>query len=246
MNEQTETMNCDDYLKAIAAEPAETFAGGSAHAGSCESCRAERDRIREQDRRILAALEIPVPELVMPPLPGIDSEDKVVTLQPRRRISTPAWFGMAAGFALAAYFGLLLLDGAAPQLSLAEQVVAHLDHEAESRVVSAIAVPERTLQSVVSKDVAEMGPGIGLITYARSCVVNGKSIPHLVIQGANGPVTLLLMPDEPVDGPVTLEGVSINGVILPVGRGSIAIIGERDEALDDIKNRVIDSVKWTT
>ena len=32
----------------------------------------------------------------------------------------------------------------------------------------------------------------------KSCIINGKTIPHLVIQGKKGPITLLLMPDEMV------------------------------------------------
>ena len=86
----------------------------------------------------------------------------------------------------------------------------------------------------------------GLITYAQTCVINGKKVPHLVIQGKNGPVTVLLMPDEMVDGAVEIEGESINGVILPVGNGSIAIVGEDGERLDKIQESVMHSVTWST
>jgi hypothetical protein len=153
---------------------------------------------------------------------------------------------MAAGLVLVAYFGLTLTSTNAPQPTLAEQVIAHIDHEQSSRVVTNVAVPERTLQNVVSKDVAVMDPGIGLITYAHSCVINGHTIPHLVIQGEKGPVTLLLLPDEPIDGPIELHGENINGIILPVGNGSIAIIGARDERIDEVGTRVVDAVKWST
>ena len=54
------------------------------------------------------------------------------------------------------------------------------------------------------------------------------------------------MPDEMVDGAVELHGESINGVILPVGSGSIAIIGEGDEDLQDIQKSVVNSVVWDT
>ena len=83
------------------------------------------------------------------------------------------------------------------------------------------------------------------MTYARSCVINGKTVPHLVVQGESGPVTLLIMPDEKIDSAVSLVEEGVNGVILPVGDGSIAIIGEREERLDEIEEQVIDSVTWT-
>lgn len=246
MNEQTTDMNCEKYQEAIAADPTESFEGGREHADACGDCRALREEYRALDARIESALAIKVPALQMPELPEIASGDNVVSLASRKRFTTPVWFGLAAAFAMAAYFGLLTLNSTEPGLSLADQVIAHLDHEEGSRIVTDVAVPERTLDSVVSNHVAEMNSGIGLITYARSCVVNGKSIPHLVIQGERGPVTLLLMPDEAIDQAIPLDGVSINGVILPNGNGSIAIIGERGERLEAIGNRVVNSVKWKT
>ena len=91
-----------------------------------------------------------------------------------------------------------------------------------------------------------MNHDAGLITYAQTCVINGRKIPHLVIQGEQGPVTILLLPDEAIDDAVPIEGESINGIILPVGGGSVAIIGERNEKLDTIKQNVINSVTWST
>lgn len=245
-DDDRKTMNCEQYREAIAADPTESFPGGREHASECDQCRALRSAFRTLDERIEAALAVTVPPLSMPELPDLPADDKVVTMQPKRRFTTPAWFGMAAGIALAAYIGLLAVRPDINEISLADQVIAHLDHEQSSRVVTHVAVPERTLDSVVSNDVERLDDGIGLISYARSCVINGKTIPHLVIQGENGPVTLLLMPDEPIDAAIPLEGNAVNGVILPVGNGSIAIIGERDEQIDRIRNRVVNSVKWKT
>jgi len=42
-----------------------------------------------------------------------------------------------------------------------------------------------------------------------------------------------------------LDGKGVNGVILPMGNGSIAIIGERDEPLNEIEQQIIDSVEWS-
>lgn len=216
------------------------------HEAACADCRAWRDELKSLDETLVRALAVPVPELAMPALDdGATGADRVAA-RPRRRPSVPAWFGIAAGIALLAYVGLFALSGGGPERTLAEQVIAHMDHEAASRVVTDVAVPERTLDAVVSSHVARMGPGIGLVTYARSCVINGKTIPHLVVQGENGPITLLLMPDEPVDSAIPLEGESITGVLLPVGDGSIAIVGEREQDVRATANRVVDSVKWKT
>jgi len=130
--------------------------------------------------------------------------------------------------------------------TLADELLAHIDHERNSLVVTDVAVSDARLESVVTADIARLDHSAGLITYAQSCVINGHSVPHLVIRGEHGPVTILLMPDEMVSAPQTITGESVNGVILPVGNGSIAIFGEREESLDRIKRKVLDSVTWST
>jgi hypothetical protein len=92
-----------------------------------------------------------------------------------------------------------------------------------------------------------MDQDIGLVTYAMSCVINGRTVPHLVIQGNKGPVTLILLPEETIDASVPLTGENVHGVLLPVGNGSIAVIGQREDQLDeigDIGRKLAESVEW--
>jgi hypothetical protein len=238
-------MNCKDYKEAIAADPSQQF-DGATHAAACESCATYRDEILALDQKIAAALDIPLPELKLPELPPIGEEDAKVVNLPfgRGRMRTSAWIGLAASVVLATTLGVRFFSQDVIYESLGDEIIAHLDHEPHSRQVTDKAVSERKLAKVIDKDVAEMD--IGLITYANCCVINGKTIPHLVIQGERGPITLLLLPDEMIESAVPLEGVGITGVILPVGKGSIAIIGERDEPLDKLEQRLVNSVKWST
>jgi hypothetical protein len=239
-------MNCKDYKEAIAADPSQAFDGAD-HAVACESCATFRDEILALDKRIAGALEIAVPDLKLPELPLLGQDDANVVNLPFRkpgRLSAPVWVGLAASLVIATVVGVRFLSNDVVYPSLADEIIAHLDHELGALQITDKSVSERKISRVVERDVAEMD--IGLITYARSCVINGHTIPHLVIQGERGPITLLLLPDEMVDSAVALEGVGITGVILPVGNGSIAIIGERDEPLDDLKHRLVNTVKWST
>lgn len=241
------TMNCEEYRQAITADPSESFDGGAEHVASCETCSVYRTDIRSLDDKIAAALSISVPELKMPELPAIEEDSNVVSMPFRRRgrFSAPSWLGIAASFGIAAVLIVRLLAPTPVYDSLADEVLAHLDHEPQALVVTDVAVSERELKRVVSPYVTNLDGDVGLISYARTCVINGKKIPHLVIQGERGPITVLLMPEEEIDAAVTLNGKGVNGVILPVGDGSIAIIGEREENLSEIENRVIDSVEWS-
>jgi len=250
MNASGKTMNCEDYRAAIAAEPSESFEGGAEHVAACDSCSAYRAEMRALDATIARALAIDVPELKIPDLPALGREDENVTNLPFRRaakISMPAWIGIAASFALAAIIGVQFVgnNGSAHDQLLAEQVLAHVDHEPWALKVTNVAVSEAQFARVVNPDVGTMDRGIGLVSYAQTCIINGMKIPHLVIQGERGPVTLLLMPNEKVSSAVSLSGESVNGVILPVGDGSIAIIGEREERIQELEQRVVDSVEWS-
>ena len=249
MNTSGKIMNCENYREAIAADPSESFEGGAGHAAVCESCSAYRAEIQALDLTIARALAIDVPELKIPDLPPIGEEDGNVVNLPFRRVSkitTPAWIGIAASFALAAVIGMQFVgNGPSHDQLLAAQVLAHPDHEPWALKVTNVAVSEERLAQVVNPGVGTMDRDIGLVTFAQACIINGRTIPHLVIQGEKGPITLLLMPDEMVSSAVILSGESVNGVILPVGDGSIAIIGARGERIEDLKQRVVDSVEWS-
>jgi hypothetical protein len=236
-------MNCEDYRHRIAADP--DFDGAADHVSACPACQLFRDEIRLLDGRISSALKISVPVLELPELPEIDGE-KVVPLSARKRRTRPVWFAMAATVLLAAVIGIRMSGVGVSYDSLADEVLAHLDHEPASLRPTTTPVSDARLANVVPADVARMDHQAGLITYARSCEINGKTVPHLVIQGERGPITILLMPDEAVTAAVSLDGDNTHGVILPVGQGSIAIIGARDEKLERVERSVLNSVRWST
>ena len=235
-------MNCEQYREALAAEP--SFDGGAGHLSECSACQAYRSEMLELEQMISRALALDVPELEIPELPHIET-DNVVTLS-KRRVSPPAFLAIAATVVLAAFVGFRMFGGGLEPQSLADELLAHIDHEPAALRISGVAVTDARLESVVPADIAHLDHGAGLITYAQSCKIRGRDVPHLVIQGEHGPVTILLMPDEMVSAPQTITGESVNGVILPVGDGSIAIFGEREESLDRIEKRVLNSVTWST
>ena len=248
MNASGQIMNCEDYREAIAADPSESFEGGAGHTAACEFCSAYRAEMRALDSVIAKALAIDVPELKIPELPPIGEDDNVANLPFKRpsRFSTPAWLGIAASFALAAIIGIQFSgNGSAGDQLLAAEVLAHVDHEPWAMKVTDVSVADAQFARVVNAGIGTMERDLGLVSYAQSCIINGRTIPHLVIQGRDGPVTLLLMPEEMVSSPVELNGESVNGVILPHGDGSIAIIGEREAGMQKIDQRVVDSVEWS-
>lgn len=233
-------MNCEQYRERISAEPA--FEGGTEHLAACPACQAYRDDMRALDKQIHRALLIDVPAIAVPELP---ESGNIVALRRRRSFSLPTWIAAAAAAAVMAIVGMQTLGGISDR-ELAAEVLAHVDHDPAALRVTDVPVSDARLRSVVPAGVGDFGSGASLVTYAQSCVVNGKTVPHLVIQGREGPVTIILMPEEKIGGAIDLEGDSVKGVLLPVGSGSIAIIGASDEPLEDIRQEVLNSVSWET
>ena len=243
MSQKRELMTCNDYQEALTANPA--FEDESGHLDSCASCQAYRAEMVAFDEKLAAAMDIYVPELTLPELPKLETGN-VVSLASRRGIPKPAWFALAASVLLAAIIGFRMTAVEESYGTLKEQVLAHVDNELGALRVSSVPVSDNRLARTVPDNIATMNHDAGLITYAQSCTINGRSVPHLVIQGEHGPITILLMPDEKVSRAITLDGVNIQGIILPVGGGSIAIIGDREEQLDRVKQNVVDAVTWST
>jgi hypothetical protein len=205
----------------------------------------EDNKFQELDLQIAKALQIDVPPLVMPELPEID-DTNVTTLPVRRRATKPLWFAVAATVVLASSIALRMSGVFTTYGSLSEEVLAHVDHEPAALQVTDVAVSDEQLARAVPARLATFSRGDVLVTYARPCKINGQAVPHLVIQGQHGPVTILLMPAESVAETMPIDGQNVHGVIIPVGDGSIAIVGPREEALEPIRDNILESVTWTT
>lgn len=237
-------MNCDDYKQAIGADP--NFDGGAGHLSECQSCQEYRRDMQALDLTIARALALDVPELVMPSLDAVDTGN-VVTLESRRRIAMKTWFSVAATVALAVFIGFRFgADNSTGYISLADEVLAHVTHEPAALRVTDKKVSDDQLQKVMSASTADMDHSPGLITFAETCPISGYDVPHLVIQGEYGPITIMLLPNEKISAAISLNDENSHGVILPVGDGSIAIVGSRDEKLEDVQKKILQSVTWET
>lgn len=244
MSARNMQMNCVEYQRAVGADP--SFDGGAEHHGQCATCKAYRDDMRKLEDRIRHALTLDVPVLELPELDRPAGEN-VVSLPTLRRVSAPKWFALAATVALAAFVGVRFTGNTEISADeLASEVLAHVTHEPDALRITDVAVADPHLHKVVPATIASMDHSAGLITFAETCPINGNDIPHLVIQGRTGPVTILLLPEERVSGAIELEDEYRRGVILPVGNGSVAIIGTKDEPLLQIQQQVLNSVQWST
>lgn len=177
-------------------------------------------------------------------VPDFDRTTSGVPVQ--RRSRKPLWFALAATVVLGIGLSINVLRDSAflSTGDIAQDVVVHVRHEDEAAFARSTPVPRRQLNGVLQAAGATMGP-VGDVSYVKLCPFRGTMVAHFVVQESAGPVTVLLLPDEEVSGPVMIEEEGIIGTIVGLETGgSIAVVGSSGEEIEDIKNRVAAAVKW--
>ena len=209
----------------IGADPAESNASVEEHVRECAACRQFREEMRTLDANIRRALEQP-PQMA------------------RTARLTSAWRPWAlAASVLLAMLAVLSLWLLRPSETLARDVVAHVREEPESWLIRQHIDPQ-------SMDEALRGAGVRLditsdrITYAQSCWFRDHYVPHLVVQTAQGPATVLILRNLQVRGRETFHESGMNGVIVPAPEGSIAVLTRGGASMDTLVAQLQQDVRW--
>ena len=91
---------------------------------------------------------------------------------------------------------------------------------------------------------ADVRGDLGEIRFANLCTIRDRRVAHLVIAGARGPVTVLIMPGEDIHRSVVVEDGSRRGRIAPYGTGALAVVSERPQPLGRIEERLRSTLQW--
>ena len=149
-------MNCEEYREAIAADPA--FDGGASHVAGCSGCEAYQREMQSLNLKIAKAMLIDVPELKMPELPDVDTSG-VTPLPTPKRSMKPVWFAIAATVVLATSISVRMSGVFESNYSLADDVLAHIDHEPGSlRATSAVVSDDGLARAVPASSLRRSHP----------------------------------------------------------------------------------------
>jgi len=231
-------MDCTEVRRALLADPRDITAEMAAHrdtchdcADTCHDCAQFAQQLLRFEGRLERALRV----------------DTLVTT-PRRMFEHRGWLAIAASVLVAVVVaGSLWL--AVPGPSLAADVVTHMAGEPEAWQTTDVPVPGSDLSTVLDESHLSLKPDVGVVSYAQSCQFRGHHVPHLVVQTAAGPVTVMVLVHEPVRAATQFDENGYRGVIVPVaGHGSLAVLA-RGEATDpkmveEVAARVENSIIW--
>ena len=227
-------MTCDEARLQIGAEPGSRNPALEEHVQSCGACRQFRDEMRTLDANIRRAMEqLPEPEPARP-----------VRAAPRAWRQPRPWqqWALAASVVLVTFsvLGVWLLR---PSDTLARDVVAHVQSEPDSWLarqhISAQDIDAGLRSAGVQLDITSDS-----ITYAHMCWFRGHYVPHLVMQTARGPTTILLLRHEPVSARRTFHEDGMSGVLVPSAQGSIAVLARGGDDVEQVAQVMQQDVHW--
>lgn len=215
-------VDCRQVRLAIGGEPRQLPEEVQLHVVGCSACRKFRDETLAMERRLQAALELPLHRFRAPTVPV-------------RR------YALAASLLLA-----LLVGGGAwlfrPQPALAQEVIEHLvrepgswEHQQER--------PPWQLAAVLEQAGVSFDAGMPVV-YAAPCSFRGRTVPHLVVQTSRGPMTVMLLPHVRTASRETFREDGYEGELLPAGSGSIALIMRGAAVPQAAATQVLSSVRW--
>jgi len=162
----------------------------------------------------------------------------------RRRTAAvrPRWASLVGSVLAGAVVGAWLWSGGRGN-SLGKDVLSHMEDEVPA-VAAGGPVPAERVSRVLEQGGIRLRPGAGEVVYAKTCRFRGRSVPHLVLQSEGGPVTVLVLREEPVDAPTSFTGGGFSGRIEPAGPGSIAVVAAAGADLERIAAQARAAVEW--
>jgi hypothetical protein len=239
-------MNCRDFRRRLLVDPARGDVDVARHAARCPACAAELARARAFEETLRAVLTA---EIKAHPMPGPGPANR------SRRRHMAQW-ALAATLLLA--LGLITQSNhwlpaqwSTAGADAAPLVPAVLDHIAAEpaglEATDAVAEPTVTLLLVslgLQINARALGAQLAPIRYAARCRIRNHDGLHLVLTGEAGPVTLLLMPHTPLRRTAPIRSERFQGLLIPAGRGSLAIIGTANEPVVPIARRIQRDLVW--
>ena len=170
-----------------------------------------------------------------------------------RVLRSRRWFAIAAGvsmFAFAAFVGYHGPDH--PQNALlAQHCNEHMAHEPFALTRRTV-VPKDLVERMFamngfathSADGRDLTAELGDVNYLSPCTVDGKIAMHLVVQTAEGPVTVLVMPNVANDGASEMRINSSLIRLSPLSSvrnspGAIVLVAESSVSVDAVEARFL-------
>jgi hypothetical protein len=222
-------MNCLEFRQHYLADPRSQDSAYLEHKHACRACGEFAAQEAAFEQALSSALAVDVP-------PSLAA--RVIlnqTLHQARQHRT--FVAVAATAVLLMLVPVTTLLLWPPSASLEQEVIAHIAGERDHLAAHG-PVPDNAVLAVLTTIGVEARQPLTDVRYAGICPIRRQPSGHLVLAGTHGPVTVLLMPHETIRQRLPIATAEFQGVILPAGDGSVAIVGAPGETLETIEQQL--------
>jgi hypothetical protein len=230
-------MNCLEFRRRLSTDPEDRDAAIRAHGRDCAACSRWAEESTRFENLLRQAIEVEVPE---------NLASRILLRHalryPRRDATRRRGFALAASILVTVLLGGALLWFESKP-TLANDVFAHMD-EMPYSLTSTTILDDEAVTSVFRWFGADVSPELGDVSFANVCEFKNKRVAHVVLQRATSPVTVIIMPGERLTRPRHISRGERSGLLLPYAGGSMAIVPERPQRLDALKERIRNTVRW--
>lgn len=236
-------MNCLEFRRQLLTEPEVDDPALVAHEHDCEQCGLFAQNEARFERDLKEVMSIDVPK-------GLAERIKMrqgIVEEVHRKHVRPWRYAVAASLLLVMVV-VVVIGYQTQRLSetealLQQAVLDHIHGELQSLVAQQDIELEQ-LNLLLKPLGGHASSKIGKVNYASRCEINEHLGVHFILDGHRGPVTVIYISNEQVRRDSQIKNARFDGMLIPAGEGSLAIVGERGEALDELTERLKNNIKW--
>ena len=224
-------MNCLSVRRIISTNVRDDSEAFAQHLLECPSCKAFYEKQLNFNNTLKKAFEVDVPE-------GL-AERVLVELNLSEKKSykkNVRWLAVAASILV--IFIVFSTTTLHSPPALANAILEHVKYDVGAFEIKTD-ISLQQLNQLLKPHGVRADKDIGNATSAGICVIQGKQGAHVVFEGKNAPVTMIIVPDKlKANETVTIDDQQYKGMLMGTKNGTLAIISEDQESLYEFEDRM--------
>ena len=219
-------MDCLEFRRTLGADPNHVSPEASAHRAQCAGCEKYAQEMLRLNGLIKRALEVPVRSA------------------PKQKSIATRWYAMAASLVAAVGLAGAVWFLGYSEPSLASAVAKHIEHERSALSPTESRIASELIDGALRAKGMHLAQPMSDVSYVQSCPLRGDFVPHLVVQTPQGAVTVMILPKEPIEQTTRFEENGYRGVLVPMQRGSMAVLANDDATVDSVARKVKSAIAF--
>ena len=82
------------------------------------------------------------------------------------------------------------------------------------------------------------------VSFVKDCYVAKQIAMHFVLHGNNGDVNVMLLPEQVSGAEFTISDEQFNGIVSPASRGTLVVIGNKQEPIAEYSSLLSSNLGW--